>query len=138
MDLYMFNPSLQDAVKSDIWLGALQFLTAPVWKEKYGNPLMTGSAHECIDGTTVFQLSSKDPSGSQVTLEFSGDQGCLTSDDAAALLAMANDGISVTFDDGTGNPFDVIFDYTKDNPIDIKQFDVNRVIFVGTVYLRRV
>jgi hypothetical protein len=140
---YIFKPNTVPSTQNNGSLAEQTFLTPPIWKEKFSSQLNVASAHECIDGTTLFQISPLDGSGATITLEFSGDNGAVTAEQAVALLAAADAGIPVIFNDGEGNEgggtnYNVIFDYTKNNPVDLKPFDINRAVYIGTIYLRRV
>ena len=126
-----------DSVSSDWAIDNVFFNTAPIWVDKYNVTQRVGSLHHCIGGQSVMQIFPKDLSGLPITLKLTGYEGVISADRVADLQALCDAGNTVEFTDGD-DTIDVVFDYSKENPIDLEYLDGNKVLCIGTIYLIRV
>jgi hypothetical protein len=117
-------------------LSAIVLDTIPEWTDKDKFLELQGSSHDLITGETIVQAFERLTKGMPITLLWDGKNGALLTSTVATLRTLANLGNSFVFHDGTTN-YTVVFDYSKDNPIDMEFLDVNQVIMKGTIYLRR-
>jgi hypothetical protein len=118
-------------------LDTVVFDTIPDWPDRFHPAAMTGSLHDCIDGTSVMQVFLQDMTGEPITLVFDGIRAALLVDTYEDIKALCDAGEAVVFYDGTTN-YDVVFDYTKKDPVSFDYLDDNQVIMKGTIYLIRV
>jgi len=130
---YIYDPSVISAWK----IGNVAFNTAPIWVDKLKVTQQVGSLHHCIGGQSVMQIFPKDLSGLPITLKLTGYEGVISADRVADLQALCDAGDTVQFTDGDVT-IDVVFDYSKENPIDLEYLDGNKVLMTGTIYLIRV
>lgn len=132
------GPYIYDPLISSSWrIDSVYFNTEPRWVEKYSHVQQAGTLHKLIDGSAVMQVFPRDLSGRAITLELTGEEGVISADRVASLQALADLGNTVEFSDGVVT-INCVFDYTRENPIDLDYIDANRVLMKGTIYLVRV
>jgi len=130
---YIFDSSAHGVMT----LGGVYFASDPIWDDEYKISQRTGSIHRMIDGSAVIQSFPKSLTGQPIVLKLTGDPGAITPANKAVLQAYCDAGTPIFFFDGVQN-IPVMFDVTKDVPIDLVAFDTNKLLLIGTIYLIRV
>lgn len=117
-------------------LGDIILDTIPRWEDRNKYLELQGSTHDLITGETIQQIFERKTKGMPITLSWDGKEGALLTATVDSLRALANEGEAFDFTDGN-ETVSVLFDYSKENPVDMISIDSNEILMKGTIYLRR-